>query len=606
MILLTTGYGMLVSYSAAAQISPGDLTKSHAQLEGMLNCTKCHVLGDKVSNDKCLECHKELKARIDQKKGYHASTEVKGKDCFTCHSDHHGRTFNIVRFDTDKFDHKLTGYALTGAHLKQDCIACHKDDHIESADLRKKEYTYLGLKTECISCHKDAHQNTLSKDCASCHNTDAFKPASLFDHNKTDFPLKGQHKEVDCKRCHEVTFENSALLQHFSGVPFNTCAVCHEDVHKGSFGPNCKECHNEESFHTFAGQSSFNHNLTRFPLEGKHKKVDCASCHEVTPATPAEQRFKDFKSKDITSCLTCHDDVHESKLGTNCASCHTVESFQKLLNPDQFNHTLTGYALEGKHKQVDCRKCHETKATDPLPHEQCVDCHEDYHKGQFMTNNAVTDCRECHIVSGFQGSTYPMEKHNQGPFPLEGAHLATPCLDCHLVNDQWTFKDLGKQCINCHDNVHEGYLDIKYYPQNACEKCHTTEAWPAVNFDHAPTGFALEGRHAAISCVSCHKPDQPEIPKDKVAFTGLKTECVACHENIHQQQFEVEGITDCTKCHQYEAWKPSTFDHNTARFPLEGAHKDVACSKCHKEEEQEGKIVVVYKMEDFECATCHK
>ena len=30
-----------------AQISPGELTKSHAHLEGMLNCTKCHVLGDK-------------------------------------------------------------------------------------------------------------------------------------------------------------------------------------------------------------------------------------------------------------------------------------------------------------------------------------------------------------------------------------------------------------------------------------------------------------------------------------------------------------------------------------------------------------------------------
>jgi len=67
-LILVTGMVM----PAGAQISPGDLTKSHAQLEGMLNCTKCHVLGDKVSNDKCLECHKELKARIDQKKGYHA------------------------------------------------------------------------------------------------------------------------------------------------------------------------------------------------------------------------------------------------------------------------------------------------------------------------------------------------------------------------------------------------------------------------------------------------------------------------------------------------------------------------------------------------------
>ncbi len=30
------------------QISPGDLSNAHKDLEGMSNCTKCHVLGDKV------------------------------------------------------------------------------------------------------------------------------------------------------------------------------------------------------------------------------------------------------------------------------------------------------------------------------------------------------------------------------------------------------------------------------------------------------------------------------------------------------------------------------------------------------------------------------
>ena len=63
-ILLT-----LVTIVSQAQISPGDLSASHSELEGMANCTKCHVLGGKVANDKCLDCHKELKARIDQKKG---------------------------------------------------------------------------------------------------------------------------------------------------------------------------------------------------------------------------------------------------------------------------------------------------------------------------------------------------------------------------------------------------------------------------------------------------------------------------------------------------------------------------------------------------------
>ncbi|MCK5703630.1 MAG: cytochrome c family protein, partial [Cyclobacteriaceae bacterium] len=103
-----------VAISANAQISPGDLSNAHADMEGIMNCTKCHVLGGEVSNEKCLDCHLELKTRIDQKKGYHVSDEVKNKDCTTCHSDHHGRNFEMVRFNEDDFRHQLTGYELTG------------------------------------------------------------------------------------------------------------------------------------------------------------------------------------------------------------------------------------------------------------------------------------------------------------------------------------------------------------------------------------------------------------------------------------------------------------------------------------------------------------
>ena len=48
-----------------SQISPGELAKVHAHLEGMSNCTQCHSLGAKVSNEKCLDCHKEVKTGCD-------------------------------------------------------------------------------------------------------------------------------------------------------------------------------------------------------------------------------------------------------------------------------------------------------------------------------------------------------------------------------------------------------------------------------------------------------------------------------------------------------------------------------------------------------------
>src|SRR5665647_1034112 len=70
--------------NAFAQISPGELSKAHANLEGVSNCTKCHSVGNKVTDEKCLDCHKEIKLLITSKEGFHASDEVKGKECYTC------------------------------------------------------------------------------------------------------------------------------------------------------------------------------------------------------------------------------------------------------------------------------------------------------------------------------------------------------------------------------------------------------------------------------------------------------------------------------------------------------------------------------------------
>jgi len=588
-----------------SQISPGDLTKFHSELEGMTNCTKCHVLGDKVSNEKCLDCHKELKSRTDQGKGYHVSAEVKGKDCFTCHSEHHGRNFEIVRFDQKKFNHQSTGYQLTGAHRQQECSACHRDENIASTEIKNKNFTYLGLKTNCNSCHRDVHQSTLSTDCATCHNTESFKPATLFDHSKSSFPLKGQHAHVSCNLCHEVTFANGAMFQRFKGIENNSCASCHNDPHKGSFGTKCTDCHNEESFASINTKSTFNHAQTDFPLVGKHKKLNCTSCHHLEANEGPEMAFKDYKNKDFHNCVICHEDVHESKFGTNCKQCHTEESFQKINDPDKFQHNLTGYPLEGKHVAVDCRKCHTGKTTDALPHDLCKDCHQDFHRGQFTTKQISPDCSTCHNVNGFSEATYTIERHQTASFVLTGAHQATPCIACHFINEQWTFRQVGSGCVDCHRDVHEGGLSEKYYPQKDCKQCHTTEAWTRVTFEHSLTGFELTGKHKITSCISCHTPEAGTASQDKKVFIGLNNECSSCHNDQHGGQFNESGITICSKCHGTDQWKPSRFDHNTARFKLDGAHEKVACQKCHQPEPPGDQNPIQYRMGKISCADCH-
>ena len=199
---------LLAGITSFSQISPGELAKVHANLEGMSNCTKCHILGKKVSNQQCLDCHTELKVRIDLKKGYHSSSEVRGKECVTCHSDHHGLNFQIVRFEKDKFNHDLSGFNLSGAHSKQLCIKCHKPEFINDAKIKKKKFTYLGLSPACLTCHTDYHQKTLSLNCAECHDFDLFKPAKKFDHSKAKFQLSGKHQELACLACHKIGIQN--------------------------------------------------------------------------------------------------------------------------------------------------------------------------------------------------------------------------------------------------------------------------------------------------------------------------------------------------------------------------------------------------------------
>ena len=53
------------------QFSPGELSKYHEDLEGTLNCIKCHELRKKELSDGCIICHSPLKNRIDAGTGFH-------------------------------------------------------------------------------------------------------------------------------------------------------------------------------------------------------------------------------------------------------------------------------------------------------------------------------------------------------------------------------------------------------------------------------------------------------------------------------------------------------------------------------------------------------
>ena len=507
-----------------AQISPGDLATPHSHLEGISNCTQCHVLGNKVSNEKCLVCHREIGDRIAAGKGFHTSSGVNAKQCVACHSDHHGKNFQLVRLDPLKFDHNLTGYTLSVPHSKKECKDCHNNKFIADQNIKAKKYTFLGVGTECLNCHTDYHQKTLSTVCLNCHNPNAFKPASGFNHSETKFPLIGKHTNVDCSKCHKIEITDGKKFQEFRLIRYS-CSNCHKDPHKNQFGQNCIQCHTEESFQIEKGVKGFDHNKT-------------------------------------------------------------------------------DYRLEEKHLTVNCKACHKTKFTDPLKHGLCTDCHTDYHKSQFVKNGVSPDCSKCHSVKGFGYFTYTIEQHNLSNFKLKGAHLATPCFECHKKQSNWNFKGIGIDCKECHHDIHQTFIEAKYYPESNCMVCHNERGWSDVLFNHSITGFNITGAHIKQSCRACHISENPDGTLNQ-KFSGISKNCSDCHKDRHFGQFEKGGITNCSECHDTENWKASRFDHNKTNFRLDGKHINVPCIKCHKPQQEGSNFYVMYKLKEFKCESCH-
>jgi nitrate/TMAO reductase-like tetraheme cytochrome c subunit len=525
-IISILSFSFIIWVPVLCQISPGELAKVHSHLEGMSNCTQCHILGEKVSNKKCLDCHTELKARIDLQKGYHSSVEVRGKECVKCHSDHHGKNFQILRFDKGKFNHNLTGFNLLGAHAKKQCINCHKAEFIKDQKIKKKKFTYLGLSPECLTCHKDYHQNTLSANCSNCHDFEMFKPAKNFDHKNAKFQLTGKHMEVACIACHKVSTLNGQKFQEFKGVKFDNCSNCHTDPHANKFGQNCSQCHSDQSFSMIKPVNNFDHNKTDFKLVGKHQNVECKLCHKT----------KYTNALKFGRCTDCHTDYHVGQfakegVSPDCSACHTVYGFiESSFTIEQ--HNLANFRLEGAHVATPCIACHkkETKWSFRNIGKRCSDCHADIHK-TFISEKYYpeTNCKSCHNENRWSEINF---NHSKTNFDLVGAHTKKTCRDCHFKKDKegvvrQQFMGLAYNCASCHKDVH-----VKQFEANGitdCNRCHGSDSFkPAIKFDHSKTLFPLDGKHIKVACIKCHK----EIKDQEQTFVLYKIKefkCADCH-----------------------------------------------------------------------------
>jgi Cytochrome c552 len=139
--------------------------------------------------------------------------------CAACHSTREWK-------DLAKFDHAQTQFPLIGSHRAVACIDCHKPPNME---LTMAHVQFTKAPVNCGDCHQNPHADQFgarANDCAGCHNSNKWRP-SLFDHNKTDFPLKGGHEEVACSACHMLKKSIAGSQVLFYKPTPTACVDCH-------------------------------------------------------------------------------------------------------------------------------------------------------------------------------------------------------------------------------------------------------------------------------------------------------------------------------------------------------------------------------------------
>jgi hypothetical protein len=226
--------------------------------------------------------------------------------------------------------------------------------------------------------------------CRDCHDESRWQTVK-FDHERTDFPLIGHHRQISCPLCHDVRDFKTAS---------SACADCHLDVHQGRLGHACDRCHTPQGWQVFDAQRA--HQQTAFPLLGAHSRLDCKTCHR------GEIEGEFFI------------------LSSQCNSCHASD----FNNAQSTIHTDLGFSRR-------CEECHSLfawKPADFAKHDSYFPIYSGAHYGEW------DNCTTCHYQAGnykeFSCFTnchkHSQSETNQRHHEVRGyAYDSKRCYSCH-------------------------------------------------------------------------------------------------------------------------------------------------------------------------------
>jgi hypothetical protein len=376
-----------------------------------VECAECHdpqrAWGQKPRHDTCDACHRD--PHVGK-----ATLAGRVVDCAECH-DVNGfkpSTYTVAQ-------HREANYPLEGRHQTVACDACHRKEPpvTSSASLGEARVLIRSAYEHCRDCHRDLHGGQLAgrQDqgaCETCHHVENWKPSTFTveRHAETEFALAGRHAAIECAACHgperpglpplpgpETLGEARVALTTID----QACRTCHYDPHDSRFEPQgvrpiaegCRGCHGARAFVPSSVDREV-HGRFAYPLQGAHRAVPCALCHEELKKAPATVRLLrvDGPSRSLAfeakheRCESCHTSPHQDQFshrgdGGECGGCHLVEGWRPA---DRFDHEQDAeFSLKGGHQKVACERCHGmTPDSEGRPFvvyrptkKECLDCH---------------------------------------------------------------------------------------------------------------------------------------------------------------------------------------------------------------------------------------
>jgi hypothetical protein len=288
---------------------------------------------------------------------------------------------------------------------------------------------------------KSPHGNNFKFNCSQCHSTDNWTNMKFngFNHNKTNFPLIGQHKLLNCKNCH-TTLEFSKVKRD--------CNACHIDIHQQTVGQACEKCHTPNSWIVLNVKKI--HQQTGFSLMGSHATADCNRCHVSASLLRFDNRRQDcYSCHNVKYMATTNPNHITAGFDTDCSRCHGMTGIDWTSTRGGFDHSI--FPLTGGHN-LTCDKCHTDNNYQQKLSSDCLSCHS----GKLSIANSLIPghgtkmlkyaCIDCHNSSSWNNVRFPQHDSWFGIYSGKHKGVWTKCIDCH--NNDANYLSNCKKCHN--------------------------------------------------------------------------------------------------------------------------------------------------------------